>query len=558
MTREEEINDLIAQYPTSVSRKKRRDLLEVSPSSFHSFRVGVIISDCCKRLDLALASSTYMSAKAEGVYPSANVFCNFLNLAAGFGEQGSGTGPRRTHEPPSDADTAFIVFSDMKTQGLSIGESIYSAMIRCSCAHGRMEQALQLYEEMKAADIAPKLRTFTHITQLLSERSQLVRCLAVFDDMVQRHGITPSERIFLSVFLVLLKYMERASSREKETAAVQFGGCALDQISICQRFQSALQMYMADIPLPTSADVLDVLKEWFSSIEQPTYTCTATSVSKDGLLAVPCEQLRSLDLLPEQREKLIEQLDSIAVTRDETHRIKLNSKVKEDMMRRAFEDPSLVADSLKRAERSEPSQSCEGDAHANKRSKHADDSRPAAQVGRHSSDRNADEAERIVKWTHFKSWLERHAQHECGIDTQPRAVGEVLNGGSEHRHASCTCDTFDVVVDGANVGYFKQNFVGAPSHVDYQQIDQLIQFLTVQRKLRPLLILHSRHLSRYNVPDEAAQQIIDRWKAADLLYATPKGFNDDWFWIYAAVKYHCKIVTNDEMRDHHFQMLSPE
>lgn len=36
-----------------------------------------------------------------------------------------------------------------------------------------------------------------------------------------------------------------------------------------------------------------------------------------------------------------------------------------------------------------------------------------------------------------------------------------------------------------------------------------------------------------------------------------KGCNDDWFWLYMAVALKCQVVTNDEMRDHHFQMLHP-
>ena len=37
------------------------------------------------------------------------------------------------------------------------------------------------------------------------------------------------------------------------------------------------------------------------------------------------------------------------------------------------------------------------------------------------------------------------------------------------------------------------------------------------------------------------------------------GNNDDWYWLYAAV---CSgdnilVVTNDQMRDHHFCMLAP-
>eukprot|EP00877_Chromochloris_zofingiensis_P005574 jgi/Chrzof1/15017/Cz09g24040.t1 len=44
------------------------------------------------------------------------------------------------------------------------------------------------------------------------------------------------------------------------------------------------------------------------------------------------------------------------------------------------------------------------------------------------------------------------------------------------------------------------------------------------------------------------------------LYWTPPGSNDDWFWIYAAVKAKSRgmLVTNDIMRDHVFAMLRPK
>jgi hypothetical protein len=32
--------------------------------------------------------------------------------------------------------------------------------------------------------------------------------------------------------------------------------------------------------------------------------------------------------------------------------------------------------------------------------------------------------------------------------------------------------------------------------------------------------------------------------------------NDDWFWLHAALLKRSLVVTNDEMRDHHFQMLA--
>lgn len=40
---------------------------------------------------------------------------------------------------------------------------------------------------------------------------------------------------------------------------------------------------------------------------------------------------------------------------------------------------------------------------------------------------------------------------------------------------------------------------------------------------------------------------------------SPQGHNDDWYWLYAAMASgkDCKVVSNDEMRDHHFGMLAP-
>lgn len=77
------------------------------------------------------------------------------------------------------------------------------------------------------------------------------------------------------------------------------------------------------------------------------------------------------------------------------------------------------------------------------------------------------------------------------------------------------------------------------------------------RGFRPLLVLHSRHLNRSNITKRNAA-IISNWISKDLLLQTPAGCNDDWFWLYTAVAIKAKVVTNDEMRDHHFLMLSPK
>jgi len=67
-----------------------------------------------------------------------------------------------------------------------------------------------------------------------------------------------------------------------------------------------------------------------------------------------------------------------------------------------------------------------------------------------------------------------------------------------------------------------------------------------------------RHFHPKVIP-EYAIPITQSWNQDNTyLYKVPTGMNDDWFWLYAAFR--CRdsvlLVTNDEMRDHHFQMLS--
>jgi Protein-only RNase P len=140
----------------------------------------------------------------------------------------------------------------------------------------------------------------------------------------------------------------------------------------------------------------------------------------------------------------------------------------------------------------------------------------------------------------------------------------------------------DAIVDGANVGYYETNYAGAPKHVDYQQIDWIVQHFVdkkekgmlrgrhvqinvslircLTRRTNPLfcavlVFLNARHVSRPLMPP-SAEPLVASWRAMDALYTTPRGMNDDWFWLHAALVKRSFVVTNDEMRDHHFQMLA--
>jgi len=127
----------------------------------------------------------------------------------------------------------------------------------------------------------------------------------------------------------------------------------------------------------------------------------------------------------------------------------------------------------------------------------------------------------------------------------------------EHEHEKKErIKALDVVIDGANIGYFKQNFAHAPKHVDYRQIDRVVRNLQKEGK-NVLLFLHERHFTRKMMP-RWAEPIVSGWEQDKVLFRTPHGSNDDWFWMHAALW--CgrgtMVLSNDEMRDHHFQMLA--
>ncbi|KAG6496017.1 hypothetical protein ZIOFF_043865 [Zingiber officinale] len=110
---------------------------------------------------------------------------------------------------------------------------------------------------------------------------------------------------------------------------------------------------------------------------------------------------------------------------------------------------------------------------------------------------------------------------------------------------------FEAVVDAANVALYSQKrfSVNKVSAV----VNAIRQKLPMKRC--PLIIVHNKRLIGNKMKDPMNMKYLEKWKNADALYETPTGSNDDWYWLYAAIKFKCLIVTNDEMRDHTFQVL---
>ncbi|KAF0698207.1 Aste57867_11192 [Aphanomyces stellatus] len=133
--------------------------------------------------------------------------------------------------------------------------------------------------------------------------------------------------------------------------------------------------------------------------------------------------------------------------------------------------------------------------------------------------------ERVDQWNEFKQWLEAHGP-------------------------------FDVLIDAANVGYFAQNFEGGG--FNYKQIETVLKAYEAKGK-KTLIVLHKRRTKDHQVP-EHHRAMVAQWKERGVMFNCLPGNNDDWYWLYAAVKFSGRtlVVSNDEMRDHHFQMIHNE
>lgn len=153
--------------------------------------------------------------------------------------------------------------------------------------------------------------------------------------------------------------------------------------------------------------------------------------------------------------------------------------------------------------------------------------------------------------------------------------------------ARVASDTFDAVVDGANVGYYgvsnwypaaKKDLLvrggRAPESVTHAEMSEMPlpidvcpnfeQIAHIVAKTRaagytPRIILHHRHLAASPRLYGRNAELLAAWREEGIVIESPYFLNDDYCWLYACIaKRRCVIVSNDLMRDHHFLMLSQQ
>lgn len=514
------------------------------------------IQMCCASNDLATALDAYREALQKQVRVEPQSFYNLLNLCDGldrsrvhigtpkrnFGEETTSnaedgnakeeakvevgvdtkekesqstesntttSGRIREVDLPTRKQAAFEIKEQMGKQSIPLNETAYSALVKILSRAKEVKLADEILQEAeKVSQCKVKLRLYSSLLLAYCEMDQLLPALELWERLSNQK-------------LVLM---------EKEYAAL---------IDCCARVgaMGVMQKVFTDL----SEDVLVPAKETCQAIvrwfECSNATTTHTeqkeeTAPEDDNIALALSRVP----LPANQTIAAETIGSVQSSSKWTISpgCKINTEtgtlldgcLKGETLRPVQLSPEAWQEMLEMNEKIVMTGKLDQD-------------RSQFQGGRKGRKRQLGEKEmeqRRRSWMDFSEYLKKETQFR-----------------KDNNHTT----TFDVVMDGANIGYFQKNFMGAPKHVDYDQIDMVVQHFLNQKK-RVLLVMHQRHFAPKLMP-RRFRPLIQAWEKTGVLCKSPAGMNDDWFWMQAALVSGpgTLMVTNDEMRDHFFQMLAP-
>lgn len=466
------------------------------------------IQGACRDNDLESAMKAYEKAVTDNIRLEAQSFYNLLNLCDGLersvhvGTPKCDGGASSPKVPPAEDDTidnkkrqeyAFRLKDHMMQLNIPLNETAYTAIIKVLVRNKEYAKAEEVIDESKTVQqCKPKLRLFSPLLTAYCEERQMIDAL----------------KCWLRIYSNKLELMER------ELLSLMKCAIATGDVHVFDRVLSDVAEAVA-VP---SKDTVSRILEWY---ESPHATVHTESIR----IPKHADEIQVQSLLQEIHKDEVERPPSMGPVQTangwnvssavpiDTESGKLKDGCLQDcallpvsISARAWEEMMMMNESIV----------LEGQVEGNT---------SEFQGGRKGKMRtDFDPQERKESWKHFTDFLE--------------SMGPI-----------------DVVIDSANVGYFKQNFASAPKHVDYDQIDWVARrFLAMGKKV--LLVLHQRHFAP-NLMPENFKPLQEKWENMGILYKTPAGMNDDWFWLHAALKHKTLVLTNDEMRDHHFQMLAP-
>lgn len=530
-----------ADESTDNQKNKKRNKIKTKHMDPKILELRRIIQVSCGTNDLHKAMEAYEKLHIqEGVKMEAQSYYNLLNLCEGLTERSVHVGtpkqPKSLADEPSNQCSvqkyysdeerkkfAFDLKAEMDSLNLPLNETAYTALIRILCKTGDMKEAeTLLYQADGCAQCKPKLRMYSCIISAFCKRADLDGALRIWARMSSIKKINKTGTQEISIEL-----------SEKEYLMLMKCATIVGDTKVMDRVLSELA---EDILVP-SLDTTNAIIDWFQSkhsIRSSTDDCNSVS-ALDRIQGIPPSEAPSIGPIYVE----ISSHDSY----DPLTFWEISKSISIDSSTGVLKSGCLSGKKLQPVALSQDAwyamlQMNENIVLKGELEEHGKMSEFAG--GGKGKKRILSQNELDRRALHWGAFI-RFLTTEYGSSTVPS--GQLNN-------------SLDIVIDGANIGYYKQNFGGAPKHVDYSQIDRVVEYVRQQGK-RILLFLHERHFSKKLIPNWA-ENIVKKWEKDRILYRTPHGSNDDWFWMHAAL--FCgrgtMVLSNDEMRDHHFQMLA--
>jgi pentatricopeptide repeat protein len=495
--RQRPVDSLQKEKKTKKQKKQHTRKKDLSPDVLEIRRR---MQQCCANNDLATAMETYDQALADKVTIEAQSFYNLLNLCDGLGDRGVHIGtPKTSKTEEEEAPT---------TKARSVN------------ADTRQQYAFRIKKRMDELKLPLNETAYTALVRLLSKAKLVDEAEQLLNEAEAVSQCKPRIRLYSSLLCVYcdmgqmvpaLNIWSRLAKKdlvltEKEYAALIQCAVRTGDATIMERILSDL----AEDVLVPSRDTTRYISDWFLSphatVGKEEDGTSSQSLLHDNNVELPKSDAPSMG--PVQ-------------CKDTSWVVSHGCKV--DTNTGVFTTGCLQGERLQPVTLSTATwQEMINMNEAIVLNGMLDNDKSVFQGGGKGPKRQANTTKRQGSWKNFQDYLKKRGR-------------------------------FDVVIDGANVGYYKQNFAHAPKHVDYQQIDWLLQHFTNKSVL---LVLHERHFFPQLQP-AWAMSICKSWE--NVTFRTPSGMNDDWFWLHAALYSgrETLVITNDEMRDHHFQMLAP-
>lgn len=516
--------------PTSKKKRSKIKTKHMDPKILELRRI-IQVSCGCNNLHKAIGAYDGLHLQ-EGVKMEAQSYYNLLNLCEGLTERSVHIGTPKQPKSLTEETTneiyveknysdeerkkiAFHLKDEMDSMNLPLNETAYTALIRILCKTGDLKEAETLLYQADGCDqCKPKLRMYSCMISAFCKRGDLDGALRIWARMssIKRINKTGTQEISIDL-------------SEKEYLMLMKCATMVGDTKVMDRVLSEL----AEDVLVPSLDTTNAIIDWFQSKHSLRSSVDCYSVSAlDRIQGIPLSEAPSIG--PIYAEISGNHADESLPFWEISKSISIDSStgvLKSGCLSdRKLQPVTLTQDAWDAMLHMNENIVLKGELEEHKKmSEFAGGGKGKKRI------LSGDELDkRAVHWNTFIHFLTTE-------------YGQLRN-------------KLDIVIDGANIGYYKQNFGGAPKHVDYRQIDRVVEHLRQQGK-GVLLFLHERHFSKKLMP-HWADKIVRKWETDKILYRTPHGSNDDWFWMHAAL--YCgrgtMVLSNDEMRDHHFQMLA--